>query len=67
MIHFEVIMSKKSKFIIRSKFIVRLKFFAAELFLVFDILLKLQQQTLRCFCSFNCNSDILMSLLRIMT
>jgi len=59
MIHFEVIRSKKSKFIIRSKFIVRLKFLAAEFFLVFDILLKLH--------SFNCNSDILMSLLRIMT
>jgi len=48
--HSKVITSKKSKFIIRSKFIVRWKFSCSSFFLVMDILLKLQQQILTCFC-----------------
>jgi len=41
---------RKSEFIIRSKFIVRWKFLAEHLLLFIDILSKLQQQMLTCFC-----------------
>jgi len=43
-------------------------FFAAQFFLLnIDILLKLQQQILICFCKFTCNSAIIVALLRFPT
>jgi len=42
-------------------------FLATELFLVIDILLKLQQQIVTCFCKFSCNPEILVGLLRLLT
>ena len=41
-------------------------FLAAEFFLVIDILLKLQQQILICFCKFSCIFEIIMGLLRLL-
>jgi len=62
MSHSKVIRSKKSKFIVRSKITVRPKFFCSRVFFfIIDILLKLQQQILICFCKFSCNSEVLTS------
>jgi len=41
-------------------------FLTTQFYLFIDILLKLQQQTLICFCKFSCNSVIIMGLLRIL-
>jgi len=64
----QIISQKKSKFSIRSKFIAGSDFHAAQFsFLFIDILLKLQQQMLICFCKFSCYSVILMCLLQFLT
>jgi len=42
-------------------------FIAAQFFLFIDILLKLQQQILICFCKFSCNSVMIMGLLQFRT
>ena len=41
-------------------------FLAAQFFLFIDILLKLQQPVLICFCNFNCNSVVIEDLLRLL-
>jgi len=63
----QVIRSKKSKIIIRSKFIVGSNFSCYSFFLFIDILLKLQQLILTCFCKFRCNSVKIIGLLRFLT
>ena len=55
----QVIRSKKVKILSLGQI-----FFAAQFFLLnIDILLKLQQQILICFCKFSCNSVIIVGLL----
>jgi len=61
---------KKSKFIIKSKFILwsKVSFSCSTVvFFLIDILLKLQEQIMICFCKFSCNSVIIMGLLRFLT
>jgi len=41
----------------KSKLFGKPKFFCSIVFRFIDILLKLQQHTLMCFCKFNCNSE----------
>jgi len=64
----KVIRSKKSPDVLLGQNLsLGQNFLAAEFFLVIDILLKLQQHILICFCKFSCNSEILMGLLRLLT
>jgi len=53
--------------VITSKFIVRSNFSWSTVFSLFDILLKLQQQILMCFCMFSYNSVIILGLLSLLT
>jgi len=61
MSHSKVIKSTKVYLLLGQNFL------AVEFFLVINILLKLQQQILICFCKFRCKSEIVMGLLQLVT
>jgi len=61
-----VIRAKNQNLSLEQNLSVSQTYFAAQFFLLIDMLLKLQQQILSCFCKFSCNSVIIVGLLRLL-